>query len=258
MAESVRIQRGTGGGIRWTKKQQLDLKKSVVNFNRRVKAAEARGIDKSILPKPVKVEDVKKTIKTAKELRQILNILKKATAETLVPDITGIKTKWEVKIAATKRKSDVDLKREQIAGRISTERSLQRFPTERERLLRSIGIGEGDTGEERLGKIEEWLQGTNLTNSERWRQNYLKTIKMNSEIMRVNGVHSSAEQLDKLYEKIAQADLKDFLLGQLANPQQLAINTLLTSPTGRGATLAQMEDQSNAFETLIQTWEDYL
>lgn len=258
MADSIRIQRSTGGRIRWTKKQQLDLKKSVVNFNRRVKAAEARGIDKSILPKHVKVEDLKKTIKTAQELKRTLSMLKKATAETLVPDITGIKTKWEVKISAPRQKSAVDLKREEIAGRIVTERTLQRFPTERERLLKAIGISEGDTGAERLAKIDEWLQGTNMVNSERWRQNYLKTIKLNSEIMRVNGVHSSAEQLDQLYEKIAKADLKDFLLGQLANPQQLSINTLLTSPTGRGATLAQMEDQANAFETLIQLWEDYI
>lgn len=258
MASTTGIQRGRSKRIRWTRKQRLELEKTVRNFNSRVKAAEKRGIDKSILPKPVKLQDVKKTIKTASELKSTISILKKANADTLVPDVSGVKTKWEVSINTSKKKGAVDIRREEIASNISTDRTLQRFPTERERVLKSIGIESTDTGEMILDKIDSWLQGDNLIKSELWRQNYLKTIQLNMELMELNGMPESVEELDELYQRIAKADLKDFLLAQLANPQQLAINTLLTSPTGRGATLAQMEEQANAFVTLLETWDKYL
>lgn len=260
MADANRVQRTRNRrpGIRWTEKQRLELSRSIKNFNRRIDAAIKRGIDRSILPDKLSVKQERARITTSRELQRTIRVLSKATAKTLVPSIYGGKTVWEskVKVPTRPKTSTEDLRREEIAKNINVERSNRRFPTERDRLLRQIGLS-GET-DGRLEMIKEWLQGDNLRRSEQWRQNYLKTINENIQIALLNGDNVSASALGSLYSQIAQADLIDFLLGQLDNPSELAIGFLIPSPPSVGMTVEQIEDQMNAYQTLIESWQRYI
>lgn len=241
-----------------SKIKQAELSREIKNFNRRVQEAANRGIDKSILPAKIKVSEIKAEVKTISELNKRIRQLKKATAKTLVPTKSGLTTKYQVQIEKENQALAQRQRRAALLKQGDFGRSGRRFPTQRDWLLKNIGITDEDTADEMLSKLEGWLKGKNLERSEQWRQNYLRTIDDNIKMALASGDSLSADALEALKQQIEQADLIDFLTGQLANPNQLAIGYLIASPLSEGLTGAQMEDQMSAYNTLIQAWQKYL
>jgi len=86
--------------IRWTKKQEKELKKAVKNFNDRVKRARKRNPGNTdILPETTTYTKSKEQIYTRKDLEFYIKKLKNFTAKTaaVVENVHGVKaTVWEV------------------------------------------------------------------------------------------------------------------------------------------------------------------
>lgn len=247
--------------LKLSKLKEAELKRTVKNFNRRVKEAAKRGIDRSILPKKITVSDVKKKASSVLDVNRLINQMNKATAKTLQASTSG-KTKWQDDIDKVERARNLPLKRAQKRKELLKESTYsttgRRFPTQHDWIVKSIGITDEDTADDMLKKVEGWLQGKNLARSEQWRQNYLKTINDNIQAALSNGDTLSPVALGNLRDAIESMDLVDFLIGQLTNSAQLAIGFLLVSGPSQGATTQQMEDQMNAYNSLIEAWDKYL
>lgn len=260
MARRIGIQRQRidNVGLKLSKLKQTELSRTVKNFNRRIDAAAKRGIDKSILPSKVKVSEIKREVKTVAELNRLIKKLNKATYKTLIPVKSKSITKWQLDIE--KQEAQL-LKRKERAKKLkeaSFSITGRRFPTQRDWLIKNIGILDEDQAEEMLSKVENWLQGKNLERSEQWRQNYIRTLDDNIKASLSSGDSLSADSLETLKERIEKADLIDFLIGQLSNSGQLAIGYLIASPPVQGITGSQMEEQASAYQTLIQAWNKYI
>ena len=91
--------------IRWTKKQQRELRRAVKNFNARLKRAQKNSKNIELLPEKATVKQAKQSIYSAKDLQKYVKSLKNFTAQTaeIVTNIHGVQaTIWEIQ--ETKRR----------------------------------------------------------------------------------------------------------------------------------------------------------
>lgn len=247
-------------GIRWTKNQTEALKREIKNFNRRVRAAEARGIDKSLLPSTTTFKQEKARIKTIKEFNADIKRLAGATAKSLrINPQTGLtlyedeRNKIELR---EQRKRDKAKILTDIVGRY--EQRLGRFPNERERIINElIKNYDGKVGEI-IDKFNEWLTGTNLNRAILWKENYIKTIDANIESAISSGNTEGVKVLEELRRKIVKADIDEFLLGQLGSPAELSIGYFIPSPPAAGMTDEQTSEQNLAYQRLNEMWDKYI
>lgn len=237
--------------IRWTKAREQKLRKEILNFNRRVKRVQDKHPEMQ-LPVTLKPREVIQNIKTYQQYKNLLYDLAQGRADTFVSGKSG-KTIYEEALEKRQnRRKQPGINAEQqrrieVLKRLNPERTIGRLPTERDFLLRSIGIGRDDTPSEILQKVERWLQGNNFNRSSQWRDNYLKTIEQHMEIASLADNNEALEDLEKLYKLISQMDLRDFLIGQLVNNAQLSIGQAFYGPNA-----------DVGYDSLIEAWREIL
>lgn len=253
--------------IFWTKNREQELKLEVTRYNDRLRYALKHADEdlKAILPEKASYRELRRNIRSLKQLNATMKRLRMARAKTLKPNKTGTNTIYGTKarLSSKKRKTaeiEVDKRKEalrDIAKEIDTSKKGGRLPTERDFIIKEIGISEGN--EKNIDKIFDWLSDTSRTNRlEGWRNNYLDTIAANMEISLLNGDVETYEMLQELYKKISSLPIEQFALGQLSNPAELAIGQYISSPKGGRFDTIQNEERKGYIERLIEAWGPYL
>lgn len=238
--------------FQWTKARSDELKKELANFTRRVRTAEKSGRIGSMATPTFSM--LKGSITSTSEYKSMIRSLKAARYETLKPGKSG-ETIWqerEQKRAASnlKRKAKRQQRLEQLKE-ADLSLTTGRLPTSRDYMIMNINRTKGTDA---LDKLQNWLTGKNLAQSERWRENYLKAISHNRDYAMLAGETDQIENLTELYNKIQKMDLIDFLIGQIADGNELAIGYLLDSPTRRNDI---SEGQGGNIERLLDLWSKY-
>lgn len=249
--------------IRWTKARKNELKKELLNFNRRIRSAESRLGDISyILPPKQTVAEVMESIETLQQYKNYLAAIKRATAKTLVPEQYGndLTTAWrknEIKARERRinqqnkqRQQKVDELRpgtrtQEQVGRITP---LGRFPSDNDFFLRELGLRTGDTVkyEELLKKLEE---GYYRERAELWRTNYTNALlnEMLGPATFVGDV-ASIELANQIYDLVMGMDIGTFLLGQLSSYSDVLQISFLYDQKEREA----------ALERILGTWNELI
>lgn len=246
--------------IRWTKARKNELRKEILNFNRRIRSAESRLGDLSyILPQKQTASEAMEKIQTLQEYRDYLAAIKRATAKTLIPETYGndLTTEWrrkEIEIREKRinernrqRRKKVDelrpgVKTQEQVGRLNP---YGRFPSDNDFFLRDLGLKTGDTVkyEELLKKIEE---GYYREKAELWRTNYINAL-----INEMLGPATFAGDVvsmglaNQIYDLVTGMDISTFLLGQLSSYSDVLQINFLYDQKGREVALERILDVWN-------------
>lgn len=197
------------------------------------------------MPSTIKTSDVLKPGATKKSVNLTLTTLKRATAKTLKPTKLNVTQFEEQEIKAQRRRKTLpsvniismpepiqpvvpeqltptldETKKADLANQISTELTAGKFPTDRDFMIKQIGLN--DLGDN-LNKLRDWISN-NSSSSIRWKENYIKAIDNSMESALMFGDAEAYDSLQRLRDLITEMDMEDYLLGQLVKPEQLAID----------------------------------
>lgn len=221
--------------IQWTKSYQKELARQVKNYNSRVRYAKKKYPEYIHIP-TLKVKDLKRDIKTKQQYNVLLKDIERATSKVLVPSKAG-RTVYEESLAklAGRRKTQSPIsesivqpkklveaeKKVDALSKLRVDKEPGRFPTERNMILRNIGIIEG--GPENYDKIISWIE-SNIGSNIRWKENYIKAIDGVIEGLLISGDEEGIEAYEQLRELITGMDIEDFVLGQLIKSERVGIS----------------------------------
>lgn len=213
-------------GIQWTKTLSRELSRQVKNYNQRINYARDRGVPPEILPPKITVKEVKSKIKTKRQYRTFITDISKATYQNLVQRPSGKSRYQEQLEKREKRRSEISVVDLNIERRVKQLANIQssgggRFPRDVDMFMKELRFT--DKPEENYSRLMEWID-SNPESSILWKNNYLKAIDNVMQGAIMAGNTSAVESLQKLYNKISQMDLADYLIGQLVNEANLAID----------------------------------
>lgn len=221
--------------VNWSPDRERELKKKISNYNKRIASA-AKKVDKKFLPDKISYKDVREKIKYSDELRLLTNRMERARYKSLTTIKHGEseyvrgerkreldRRKREGKIVNKKRllpnQKVIDPKIISAMKKIRTSTTTSRLPTDMDFLIRSLGLT-GDP-EADIAKLEEWLNDQNMERSQRWKENYIKRL---TDIMA--DVPEAGNEILALIQKVNNISVRDYLIGQLSDPGNLAIRSL--------------------------------
>lgn len=84
----------------------------------------------------------------------------------------------------------------------------------------------------------------------KWHDNYLQGIRNAIDSAILQGDTDAVEMLEKLYRKVSRMSPDEYLLGQLVNPGELAIQYYYRAKGERGS------EQAKRVESIIRAWSD--
>lgn len=246
--------------IQWTKSYQKELARQVKNYNARLSRAKQKYPGYIQLP-TLKVKDLKRDIKTKQQYNVLLRDIKRATSKVLVPSETG-RTVYEESLSrlAVRRKTQSPIsesigqpkklveaeKKIDALSKLRVDKEPGRFPTERNMILRNIGVIEG--GPENYDKIIAWIE-SNISSNIRWKENYIKAIDGVIEGLLISGDEEGIEAYEQLRELISGMDIEDFVIGQLIKSERVGISYVYTmkGESAEGIALDLLNQWSNIY-----------
>lgn len=254
----------------WTKSRRARLTREVENYNKRVSRAvkKATEAEKMLLPKSVGVKELRQIISNQKDFERVIKQLQYATAKTLKQ--TKGTTQYSKKLSRFKRDfvteaakakppkkiSPKDNILAQKAKSIDVTKTMGRFPSNRDFLIKEIGLGAED--EDNYQKILDWVDNpAKRARTMQWKDNYLKTILENYEIAIASNDTKSIKMLKEIYDIVNGLSLAEFVISQLVDQATLAIGQLITSPDKRKGMPFEEERQRGQFERALEIWKTY-
>lgn len=251
MARANRVQRkGSNSKKRTTaiKNKRKELSRTIQAYNKRVKRAREK-YGESYSLSPVTIKDVARDFKTVADYNRAIKRYEKARGNYIVPNKSGI-TKFEKylnRLEKQREKRQQDREKEkrnkEILKMIEVEPS-GKFPTESEMIKKEIGFE--SMSEDNIEKFNVWMN-ENYNKTVLWKNNYLKAIENSLEIAMDLGNIEAVESLEELYKLISGMDLDRFLIGQLTEPAEIAIDYVYM---GKGG------DWSERIDRIIRKWDD--
>lgn len=227
MARRTYLQRHSG--------YSKELKRQIKNYNARITAYEKKHPEVGKLPR-ASYKQIESTVTRARQAESYIRKLQKTKPTQISSQVQKAKTSQD-----TQKE-----KRSKAIENILVDKEIGRFPSERDLIVKSIRLIEGD--ERNTEKLQNWLN-THRQQSIRWKENYLKSVIGSIEISIINKDAEGYEKLNELYNMILNMDVEDFLIGQLVRPEILAIRYLDSG---------QANAQVNEIERIINEWKDII
>lgn len=231
----------------WNRTRNQQLTRAVENYNKRLERAR-KNLSPSanlLLPERAYVKDLKQVIKNQKDFERAIKQLNYATAKSLrqkdgtteyAKKISKFKHDFVKQSNAGKVRLQLDKgKLSELSKQIDVSPSMGRFPTQRDFLIKEIGLVSGS--EENFDKLEQWIQNpSKFSRLVTWRENYLKTVNERLEIAIAVNDYESAKILSEIYNKVQSLDISEFALSQLLEEETLSIGQLFYLPKGVSVT----------------------
>lgn len=211
------------------------------------------------MPSMVSIKDLRAGITTKRQYNQAIKDLRSATAKSLAP--TGKKGKGKseylkrmdkrararkTKTVLTEAQQKQQLRQKALSD-IRIDKKPGRFPTDRDFILKNMGLTEG--GMENYERFKQWLN-VSPSKSMQWRQNYLKALENVMDGAMASGNDEAVASLEELHKKISSMDIEDFLIGQLVNPAGVEISYIYPH-RGEGD-----NELANRINRIISDWDN--
>lgn len=230
--------------ITWTDKQKAALKSAVRKYNYAVRKAKAANpAFARLIPEPVKYQDVKAEILTARQLRNKVASLERAKAPRafeFVKQREGFVTRYErreytiVKAVRERRKAAELRKDPLVPGKLATLKQAALMPDKKK--------AGGLTREQMLRYVKtqsKMLYEPKFVSVARWRDNYIKAMK--SEYAGLGSTDEGVLEIERIMRAKDPEELEALLEGApeitfIYDPvaKQYKIDTLLDYFRGNG------------------------
>lgn len=200
------------------------MQRKIDAYNKRIRRAQAKGYGIGLVP--LSIKGVELVYTTKKEIKIFLSTISNAVSSTLSSQ------GYERSLAKTNEASRnyllygvVDSKSNagnlllDIASSMAVPEEIGKFPTERGRLNKQIGLVEGH-GQENLEAINRWIIG-NEARANLWYDNYFKAIDNAKDMY--YGDDEANRLLDEIAHIVRGLNLQEYSVGQLAFGERVAI-----------------------------------
>lgn len=201
-----------------------EAQRQIDAYNKRIRRAQEKGYGIGIAP--LSIKGVELVYTTKKDVKKLLDTISKAVSSTLTSQEyerslakTNEASRNYLLYGVVESKSNAGNLLLDIASSMAVPDDIGKFPTERGRLNKQIGLVEGQ-GEENLEAISKWITG-NEARANLWYDNYFKAIDNAKDMY--YGDDEANRLLDEIAHIVRGLNLQEYTVGQLAFGERLAI-----------------------------------
>lgn len=200
------------------------MQRQIDAYNKRIRRAQAKGYGIGLVP--LSIKGVELVYTTKKSIKTFLSTISEASHSTLVSqeyerllEKRNETTRNYLLYGEVDSKSNAGNLLFDIASSMAVPEDIGKFPTERGRLNKQIGLVEGH-GQENLEAINRWITG-NEARANLWYDNYFKAIDNAKDMY--YGDDEANRLLDEIAHIVMGLNLQEYSVGQLAFGEMVAI-----------------------------------